>query len=362
MHISHLLFPLIAAPLALSLAPAPEMQTYPGSTSPSRTPSAQAAAGPYHVIATFEVGGDGRWDYLVVDPDARRLYVPRSTRVMVLDADSGSVLGEIPDTAGVHGVALAPQLGKGFTSNGGADSVTVFDLKTLKVIQTVKTGKNPDAIAFEPKTKRIFAFNGRSSDATVINADDLTVAGTIALGGKPEFAAIDGAGKLFVNIEDTSELVRIDAQTMKVEKRFPLAPGEEPSGLAIDPAHHRLFSACANQKMVITDSETGKVLASPPIGKGVDGAAFDAASGNAMSSNGEGTVSVIATNDGEKQFTVIQTLTTAQGARTMTIDPKTRHIYLPTADFEAPPASRPEGGRSRPAMKPGTFRIIVAGP
>jgi len=358
-NMNHLLSLTVIAPI---LAMAPAMQTRPGSSPAPSTPSSQDAAAPYHLITKFEVGGDGRWDYVSLDSTARRLYVPRSTRVMVLDADSGAVVGEIPDTAGVHGVAVASPVGKGFASNGGADTVTAFDLKTLKVIQTVKTGKNPDAIAFEPKTKRVFAFNGRSSDATVINADDLSVVGTIALGGKPEFAVVDGAGKLFVNIEDTSELVRIDAQSMKVEKRFPLAPGEEPSGLAIDPTHHRLFSVCANQKMIITDSETGKVLASPPIGKGVDGAAFDMASGCALSSNGEGNISVIATNEGEKQFTVIQTLTTAQGARTMTIDPKTRRIYLPTAEFEPPPASRPEGGRSRPAMKAGTFRIIVAGP
>ena len=332
-------------------------------TAPPEAPAASTpSAGPYHVIKSFPVAGDGGWDYLNIDSDSRRLYVSHATRVMVLDADSGAQVGEIPDTAGVHGIALAPALNKGFTSNGRADEVTVFDLKTLKSIQTVKVGKNPDAITFEPVTKRVFVFNGRSNDATVIGAEDLTLAGTIPLGGKPEFGVVDGKGKVFVNIEDKSEIVRIDAQSLKVEQRFPIAPGEEPSGLAIDTVHHRLFSVCGNQKMVVVDAESGKVLASPAIGRGVDGAAFDAAGGYALASNGDGTMTVIATAEGEKQFTVAQTLATAPRARTIVIDPKTRHIFLPTAEFEAPAASQPDGRPARPTMKPGTFRIVVVGP
>ena len=346
--------------IPLLVALTPFVQKHPAPPRTAAPPPPAQISVQYRVINTFQVGGDGGWDYVSIDPDARRLYVPRGTRVAVLDADTGAAVGEIPDTQGVHGVALATALNKGFSSNGRSGNVTVFDLKTLKVIQTVKAGENPDAILFEPSTKRIFAFNGRSKDATVIDAETLAAAGTIALGGKPEFAVADGAGKIFVNIEDTSELVRIDAHSLNVEKRFPLAPGEEPSGLAIDPTHHRLFSVCGNQKMVIVDSDSGKVLASPEIGKGVDGAAFDPASGCAFSSNGEGTLSIVATNDGDKKFTVIQTLTTAPRARTMVLDPKTHHMYLPTADFEAP-TSQPEGGRSRPAMKPGTFRIVVVG-
>jgi DNA-binding beta-propeller fold protein YncE len=279
---------------------------------------------------------------------------------MVLDTQTGKVLGDIPDTAGVHGVALAPDLGKGFTSNGRAGTVTVFDLTGYKTLATVKVGDNPDSILFEPTTKRVFAFNGRSKDATVIGAEDLKVAGTIALGGKPEFSVADGAGKIFANIEDTSEVVRIDAASMKVEARFKIAPGEEPSGLAIDTAHKRLFSVCSNQKMIVLDADTGKVLASPAIGKGVDGAAFDASGGFALASNGDGTMSVISTKD--DKFEVAQTLTTAPRARTVAIDPKSRRIYLPTAEFE--PAKEPgkDGRPARPAMKPGTFKIVVVTP
>ncbi len=328
-------------------------------TPPAAASAAQPAGGPFRVIKSFDVGGDGGWDDLKVDPEARRLYVPRSTRVMVLDADTGAKVGEIADTPGVHAVALAPELGKGFTSNGKDDSVTVFDTKTLKTIQTVKAGKNPDAIIYEPATKRVFVFNGRSNDATVIGAEDLAVAGTVALGGKPEFAAVDGHGTVFVNVEDTSELLRIDAKTLQVEQRIPLAPGKEPTGLAIDGAHHLLFAACNNEMMVVVDAESGKVLATPAIGKGVDGAAFDAAGGFALSSNGEGTLTVVATG-GDKPFTVVQTLKTAPRARTMTLDPKTRHGFLPTAEFEAAAPDK-DGKPQRPAMKPGTFRIIVVG-
>jgi DNA-binding beta-propeller fold protein YncE len=261
----------------------------------------------------------------------------------------------------VHGVALATALGKGFTSNGRADTVTVFDLKTLKTLQTVQTGKNPDAIIYEPVTKRVFAFNGRSKDATVISAEDLSVVGTIALGGKPEFAAVDEKGKVFVNIEDTSEAARIDAKSLNVEQRWALAPGEGPSGLAIDPAHHFLFSVCGNERMIVTDTETGKVLASPAIGKGVDGAAFDAAGGFALASNGDGTMTVIATGS-TTPFTPAQTLKTAPRARTLVIDPKTRRIYLPTAEFEPPAEPNKDGVRQRPTMKPGTFKIVVVEP
>jgi YVTN family beta-propeller protein len=356
-------FPFII--VALSAAALIQPATKPAPPAPATTKApAAAASGPYHVIKTLQVGGEGAWDYVSIDPDTGRLYVPRSTRVIVLDTQSGNQVGEIADTAGVHGVALAAALGKGFTSNGKSDNVTVFDLKTLKVIQTVNAGKNPDAILYEPVTKRVFAFNGRSNDATVIGAEDLTVAGTIPLGGKPEFAVADGEGKVFVNVEDTSELVRIDAKTMKVEERFSLAPGSEPSGLAIDPAHHRLFSVCHNEMMVVVDAQSGKVLGTPAIGKGVDGAGFDAGGGFALSSNGEGTITVVSTT-GDHTFTPVQTLTTAPGARTMVVDPKTRHIYLPTAEFLPPPPT-PEGeqagARRRPAMKPGSFRIVVVGP
>ncbi len=330
------------------------------SSKPTAPPAAAPmAAGPYHVLTTFNVGGDGSWDYLCLDPEGKRLFVPRSTHTMILDTQSGKVLGDIADTAGVHGVALAPDQGKGFTSNGRAGTVTVFDLTTYKTLSTVKVGENPDSILFEPTTKRVFTFNGKSKDSTVIGAEDLSVAGTIALGGKPEFSVADGAGKIFVNIEDTSEIVRIDAKTMKVEERYKIAPGEEPSGLAFDPVHKRLFSVCSNQKMIVIDAQTGKVLATPTIGKGVDGAAFDPA-GFALSSNGDGTMTVVSTKD--DKFEVAQNLTTAPRARTVAIDPKSRRVYLPTAEFEAAKEAGKDGKPARPTMKPGTFKIVVVTP
>lgn len=314
-------------------------------------------APPFHVVKTWELGGLGGWDYLAVDSEAGRLYVPRSTRVMVIDCTSGKQAGEIANTEGVHGVAIASSLGRGFTSNGRADTTTVFDLKTLKTIQTVGTGKNPDAILFEPTTRTVFTFNGKSHDATAINAASLAVLGTIPLGGKPEFAVEDGKGKIYVNIEDTSEIVRLNAATRKLEGRWSIAPGAGPSGLAIDPAGHRLFSVCSNGMMVVVDTESGRVLATPKIGKGVDGAAFDAGGGYALSSNGEGSMTVVETA-GAKPFEVAQTLTTYPGARTVVIDPKTRLAYLPAAEIEA----KGEDATHRPTIKPGTFRIIVLGP
>jgi YVTN family beta-propeller protein len=318
-----------------------------------------AAPGPYRVLTTFTVGGDGSWDYLCLDADGSRLFVPRGTHTMVLDTKTGKTLGDIPDTQGVHGVALAGDQGKGFTSNGRSGTLTVFDLKDYKTLGTVKVGDNPDSILFEPTTKHIFAFNGRSKDASVVDAETLTVVGTIPLGGKPEFCVTDGAGKVFVNIEDTSELLRLDAKSMKVEERWKLAPGQEPSGLAFDALHNRLFAVCSNEKMIVVDAQTGKVLATPPIGKGTDGAGFDPA-GYALSSNGDGTLTVVSTKD--DKFEVTQTLLTAARARTCAVDPKSRRIYLPTAEFEpAPPAK--EGARpARPTMKPGTFKIVVVVP
>ena len=322
----------------------------------AQAPAPQAPAAPFKVLTTLELGGDGNWDCVEVDADAHRLYVPRGNRVMVVDTESGKPAGEVADTAGVHDVALAPALGKGFTSNGKSGDVTVFDLKTLKPLGTVKAGKNPDAIIFEPMTGRVFCFNGKSNDATVINAQDLSVAGTVAVGGKPELAAVDGAGNVFVNVEDTSEVLRIDAKTMQVAQRIKLAPGEEPTGLGIDPKAHRLFAACGNGKMAVVDLASGKVVATPAIGKGVDGAGFDPAGSFAFSSNGEGSLTVV--NTADAAFPVVQTLPTCKGARTMTVDTKARRIYLPAADFEP----LPEGSKQKwPKMKPGTFRIVVVG-
>ncbi|MGH7245183.1 MAG: YncE family protein [Phycisphaerales bacterium] len=338
---------------AVLVQPAPEKQPMPAK--PAAPAPVASGTSIFQVAKTFDVDGDGAWDYLAIDSAAKRLYVPRSTYVMVLDSESGAKVGQIDDTQGVHGVALATDLGKGFTSNGRAGSVTVFDLKTWKPLKVVTVGQNPDSIVYEPTTKRVFAFNGRSNDATVINAEDFSVVGTIPLGGKPEFSVVDGAGKLFVNIEDKSELLQIDPKEMKVIQRWPLAPGEEPSGLAIDIKNNRLFAVCSNQKMVVVDASSGHVLATPEIGKGTDGATFDAIGGYAISSNGDGTATIISTQN--NKFEVAQTLLTAPRARTCVIDPKTRTIYLPTAEFEAP-----KQGERRPAMKPNTFKIVVVTP
>jgi DNA-binding beta-propeller fold protein YncE len=318
---------------------------------------------PYRVLQKYEVGAEGRWDYLIVDAEARRLYVPRQTHVMVLDADDGKTLGDIPQTEGVHGVALATEIGRGFTSNGRANTATIFDLKTLKTLDTVKTGENPDAILFDPFTKRVFTFNGRSHDTTAIDAATGKIEGTLELGGKPEFAVTDGRGQVFVNIEDKNEVVRIDPKELKVTARWPIAPGEEPSGLAFDVKSHRLFSVCGNEKMVVLDADSGKVIATLPIGKGVDGAAFDPETGNAFASNGEGTLTIVHGTDPD-HYAVVQTVTTQQGARTLALDTKTHKLYLPTARFEPPtsaPSSAPAGGRSRPVPIPNSFTIVVVG-
>ena len=314
----------------------------------------------YRVLKQYDLGGEGRWDYLTVDADARRLYVTRQTRVIVLDADSGKAVGEIPETPGVHGVALAPELGRGFTSNGGGATATIFDLKTLKVLGTVKTGDNPDAILFDPFTKRVFTFNGRSHDATVFDAAGEKVLETIPLGGKPEAGVSDGKGQVFVNIEDTSEVVRLDAAGLKVTARWPLAPGEEPSGLALDVKNRRLFSVCGNEKMVVLDANSGKVLATLPIGKRVDGVAFDPETGYAFSSNGDGTLTVVHEDD-PAQFKVVQNVPTPRGARTIALDPKTHNLFLPTARFEPEPTTAPTTGRSRPTPIPNSFVVVVVG-
>jgi YVTN family beta-propeller protein len=340
-------FALLAPPAAAPAAtPAPQPAT-----------DAAPAAGPFRVLRTIELGGEGGWDCIEIDAAAHRVYVPHATRVVVVDTETGKAVGEVADTAGVHDVALAPALGKGFTSNGKTDDVTVFDLATLKAVATVKAGKNPDAIIFEPVTKRVFCFNGKGNDATVIGAEDLKVAGTVAVGGKPELAVVDGQGNVWVNVEDTSEVLRIDAKSMTVAQRIPLAPGEEPTGLAIDPAAGLLFAACGNQKMAVVDTKAGKVVATPAIGSSPDGAGFDPVGHFAFASNGEGTLTVVRT-DGAKPFEVVQTLPTTKGARTMVVDPKAQRIYLPAADYEA----AAEGGKGkRPKMKPGSFKLVVVG-
>ncbi len=250
-----------------------------------------AADSGYHVTKTYKLGGEGGWDYLTIDSSSRRLFISRATHVVVIDAYSGKPVGDIADTPGVHGIALAPELNRGFISNGREGTVTIFDLKTLKTIAKVKAGENPDAILYDPATKRVFTFNGRSHDSTAIDAANGNVLGTIQLDGKPEFAVSDARGELFVNIEDKSELTAIDPAKLQVKATWPLSPGcESPSGLAMDRQHRRLFAGCENTTMAIVNADTGKVIATEPIGRGVDAARFDPATGLAFASCGEGAV------------------------------------------------------------------------
>ena len=270
-----------------------------------------------------------------------------------MNADTYAIEGDIPDTQGVHGIAIASDLGRGFVSDGRANTATIFDLKSLKTLGTVNTGTNPDAILYEPTTKRVFTMNGRSKDATAINAADGAVAGTLALGGKPEFAVADGKGGIFVNIEDTSELVHFDGQKLVVLHRWPLKPCESPSGLAFDAKNHRLFAGCENKMMAVVDSDSGKVIVTPAIGQGVDANGFDPATNYAFASCGEGTLTVVH-EDSPDKFTVVENVPTKKTARTMGLDTKTHNIFLPSAEFD-PPAP----GERRGKMKPGSFAILV---
>jgi len=317
-----------------------------------------AGSSGYHVAKKTVLGGDGGWDYLTVDAKARRIYISRGTHVMVVDADSAAVVGDIPGTNGVHGIAIASDMDKGFISDGRDGNVTIFDTKTLKVLGTTPAGKNPDAIIYDQASKRVFAFNGGSKDATAIDAKTGTVAGTIPLGGKPEFAAADEKGHVFVNIEDTSEIVQFDSNKLTVENRWKIAPGEEPSGLAMDRKHRRLFSVCSNKLMVVVNADTGKVVTTLPIGAGTDAAGFDPETGYAFSSNGEGTLTVVHEDSADK-FSVVDTVPTQVRARTMALDTKTHQVFLVTAQFGAPPAATAQQPRPRAPMVPGSFTLLT---
>jgi DNA-binding beta-propeller fold protein YncE len=320
--------------------------------------AAVAAAEPqgYRLLKTVPVPGDGGWDYLTVDEAGRRVYISHSSQVDVLDADTYELKGTIPDTQGVHGIAVAADVGRGFTSNGRANTVTVFDLKTLKSAGEVKTGRGPDSIIYDPSSKRVFAFNGGGGSATVIDAAEGKEAGTIELGGRPEFAAADGAGNVFVNLEDKNTLLKLDAKKMAVLERWPLTPGETPTGLAMDTASKRLFVGCRNKLLVVVDAENGKVVTREPIGEGVDAAAFDPGTKLVFCSCGDGTVSVYH-EDGPDKYTLVETIKTKPRSKTMALDPKTHKLFLPTAEFKADP----DKPRARPTMVPKTFAVLVYG-
>ncbi len=316
-------------------------------------------SGTFKLINKFNVGGDGRWDLLTFDANQHRLFVSRATHVQVIDADSGKVVGDIPGTEGVHGIALADEFNVGFTSNGKSNSVTVFDLKTLNTIETINiTGQNPDVIIYEPKSKHVFVFNGRSTNVTVIDAASRKEIATISLPGKPELAVSNDAGQIFVNIEDKSEILVIDSGSNKVIKTYSLGSGTEPTGLAFDQKHKRLFSVCNNRKMEILDSETGKIVSEQIIGEGPDSAAFDPDMGIAFSSNGDGTLTLVKENDPE-HFSVFQSVSTEKGARTMAYDSEKHRAFLVTASFgESPPATKDQP-KPRPSLIPNSFVVLV---
>jgi DNA-binding beta-propeller fold protein YncE len=312
-----------------------------------------AAATGYHLTGEIKVGGEGGWDYLTVDSAARRLYVSHNSHVVVIDLDTAKVVGDIPDTPGVHGIAIASELNRGFVSNGRSNNVTIFDLKTLKSLGHVATGENPDSIRYDAVSGRVFTFNGRSKNSSVIDAKTGIVVATIALPGKPEFSIADGKGRVYANIEDTSEIVEIDAAKATVLKKYSLAPCVEPSGLAFDAKDRRLFSVCSNRVMAVSDPDAGKVIASPAIGASSDGVAFDSGAGYAMSANGDGTLTIVQQMAGK--WGVAENIATERGARTIAVDEKTHKVYLPTAKT----APGQAGGRA--IYVPETFKVLVVG-
>jgi DNA-binding beta-propeller fold protein YncE len=318
-----------------------------------------AATSGYHADRGILIPGDGSWDYIVADTTSHRLFVTHGTRVQVVDAVTDSLVGEIPNTPGVHGVALAYDLGRGFTSNGRDSSVTVFDMKTLAVTGRVHVGARfPDAILYDQATGRVFTFNGGSANTTAIDARTLKVVGAIPLGGGPEAGVADGTGRIWVNNEDRAEVVQFDARKLKVLHHWSLAPGEAPSGLAFDLAHHRLFSGCDNKKLIVLDSETGRRVADLPIGEGVDGVAFDPAQQLVFSSNGDGTLTVIHEDDPD-HYSVVENVPTQKSGRTLALDPRDGTVYIPAAELGPPPAPTPERPHPRPSIVPGSFRVVV---
>lgn len=313
----------------------------------------------YHLAKKVVLGGDGGWDYLYADAESHRVFISRGTHTMVVDSD-GKLLGDIANTQGVHGIAIAHEFNRGFTSNGRANTVTIFDLKTLATISEVKvTGENPDSILYDPATKRVFTFNGRTNNSTAIDAASGDALGNVALGGKPETAQADGAGHIFVNIEDKSQIVEFNSKALTVMNTWSIAPCQEPSGLAFDVAHKRLFAGCDNKMMAMIDATNGKVVATVPIGDGVDANGFDPGTGFAFASSGDGTLTV-AHEDSADKLTPVEMIKTLPRARTMTVDIGNHNLYTVTAEFgpaPAPPADGSRGGRA--PMLPNTFTLLI---
>jgi YVTN family beta-propeller protein len=314
---------------------------------------------PFKVLDKWTVGGEGGWDYLVVDSAAHRLYLTHGARVEVLDIATGKSVGAITGLHGTHGVALDDDGKFGYISDGGGNAVVVFDRGTLQTVATIAAGTNPDGIAFEPVTKTVWAFNGRSKDVTVIDTASRKVIATVALPGKPEFPVADGTGVVFDNIEDKNEIVRLDAKSPKITATWPLTSCESPSGLALDKAGHRLFAVCDGKKMAVLDANSGKQVGNPTIGDGPDAAGFDPKNKLAFSSNGEGTLSVI--DAAGSSYKTIETVATAPRARTMALDAETGRVYLVTAQFGPAPAATAANPRPRPSVLPGSFTVLVVG-
>lgn len=325
----------------------------PGSTRPAATS--------YHVVATDSLGGSGSWDYLAFDTAGNRLFIGRQNRIMVVDPDHGRVLGEVPGLDRAHGTAFAYRDGHGFATSGHDSTVTMFDLRTLKVLRRTHAAVDDDAIIFDPATNRIFTFNGDAKSSTVIDARTGKRIATIPLGASPESGVTAGNGKVYVNLASSGEMVEIDARAMRVTKRWSMAPCKGPSGLAIDPAHERLFSGCRNKIMAISDARAGKLLTTLPIGSGNDAAAFDPGKQLAFASNGDGTVTVVH-EDSPSRFRVVQTIQTLRGARTMALDPRTHRLYLATAKFGPRPAPTPARPHPWPSIVPGSFMLLVVAP
>jgi YVTN family beta-propeller protein len=329
----------------------------------------------YKLLKKIKVGGDGGWDYLTMDADSHRLYISRGNRVMVVDVEDGKVVGEVPKTPGVHGIALVPERHRGFISNGGENTVTIFDTKTLREVNRIKVGTGPDGIIYDPACKRVFTMNGRSQDATAIDAEKEEVVGTVKLGGKPESVVADGKGHLFVDVENKDEVAEFDGNKLEVLNRYSVAPVKAPAGLAMDRKTRRLFVTCHNPaKMVVLNADDGKVVATLPIGQGTDAARFDDETGLAFSSNGDGTLSVIK-EEGPDKFVALDPVKTERGARTMDLDTKTHRIYLVTAKFKMPAPGQQQGrggqqqgrggrggrGGFRFSLEPNSFVVLVVG-
>jgi outer membrane protein assembly factor BamB len=310
----------------------------------------------YRITQTYTLGGDGRWDYIVPDPPNHRLFIARQNRVIVVDEDRGTLLGEVTGIQGAHGTALVHSTGHGFATSGNDQSVVMFDLKSFKVLGRIKAAEDADAIIYDSASNRVFTFNGDAHSSTVIDPRAGTLITNIPLGGKPEYGASADDGKVYANLTDTSEVVEIDAKTATVARRWSAAPCKQPVSMAIDTAHHRLFSGCRSGVMAVSDYQVGKVVTTLPIGAGVDGAGFDAASGNAFASNANGTLTVIH-QDTPDQYHVIENVQTPQGARNMGLDPMNHRVFIVSAKFGPVPAGAPGGGR--PPVLPGSFTLMV---